>query len=189
MSERSERKKRIRRERRRERRRQRSFKKTMSCIFGWIITAIVGVVIGYGVVVFGWQTVYMVGDSMKPSIEAGESVVINKFCYYLGSVERYDVVAYKDIDDSESYYTIKRVIGLPGETVQIVDGYVYIDGKKLTDLPFDDYIFTAGVAENEVTLGDDEYFLLGDNVNNSEDSRYLTVGNISKSVIVGRVKM
>ena len=77
---------------------------------------------------------------------------------------------------------------MPGETVQIRDGKLYIDGSERTDLPFDDYIFTAGLAENEVKLGDDEYFLLGDNVNNSEDSRFLKVGNVKKAEILGRIK-
>ena len=92
------------------------------------------------------------------------------------------------MDTPDEYYDIKRVIGLPGETVRIQDGKVFINDKELKDTPFDDYIFTAGLAENEITLSDDEYFLLGDNVNNSEDSRFLKVGNVKKAEMLGRIK-
>ncbi len=183
-----ERKKRIRREKRRIRKQQFKISNVFRAIGGWIIAIVAAAILGYGYVVFCYQDVYMVGDSMSPTIVDEEKVTMNKLAYYLGSPERFDIVVYKDIDDSESYYYIKRVIGLPGETVQIIDGAVYINGEKLLGMASSDYIFTAGLAEDVITLGDDEYFLMGDNVNNSEDSRFLTVGNISDSVIVGRVK-
>ena len=158
---------------------------------GYVDTAIkilIAVVLGYGMVSYCFQSVYVVGDSMNPVCTNQEKVTVNKLCYLLSSPDRYDIVAYRSVDTPDAYYDIKRVIGLPGETVQIRDGKLYIDGSERTDLPFDDYIFTAGLAENEVKLGDDEYFLLGDNVNNSEDSRFLKVGNVKKAEILGRIK-
>ena len=87
---------------------------------------------------------------------------------------------YKDM------YFIKRIIGLPGETVQILDGYVYIDGKKLDEHFCDEKIQNAALASDPITLGDDEYFVLGDNRNASEDSRFPDVGNVRRKEIIGR---
>ena len=85
------------------------------------------------------------------------------------------------------YYDIKRVIGLPEEKVRISNGDIYINGERRSDVPFEMAIQISGVAEDEITLGEDEYFVMGDNVNNSEDSRYTNVGNISKTEITGKV--
>lgn len=188
MSDRRERKKRIRRDKKRQRRRERSIKKTVRNIAGWLLKILIAAVLAYGVVAFLVQTVYVVGTSMSPSLKDGDKVVVNKGIYLLSSPKRYDVVAYRSIDTPDQYYDIKRIIGLPGETVQIKDGAVYINGSILEDMPVDDYIFTAGLAEKEITLSDEEYFIMGDNVNNSEDSRYLRVGNIKKAEIIGRIK-
>ena len=179
MSDKSERRKRIRREKRRQRRKERSFRRTVRTIFGWLLSVLIAVVLGYGMVSYCFQSVYVVGDSMNPVCTNQEKVTVNKLCYLLSSPDRYDIVAYRSVDTPDAYYDIKRVIG---------DGKLYIDGSERTDLPFDDYIFTAGLAESEVKLGDDEYFLLGDNVNNSEDSRFLKVGNVKKAEILGRIK-
>jgi signal peptidase I len=187
MSDKQERKKRIRREKRRQRRRERSLKKFIKGLFGWFVAVLIAAILGYGLVVFCVQTVYMVGSSMSPTLSNEEKVYVNKVCYLLSAPERYDIVAYRSVDTPDEYYDIKRVIGLPGETVRIEDGKVYIDDKELEETPFDEYIFTAGLAETNITLGDNEYFLMGDNVNNSEDSRYLNVGNVKKSEMLGRI--
>jgi signal peptidase I len=123
---------------------------------------------------------------MESTLSDGEIVLINKLQYKLGTVSRYDVVAYKSVD-SNDYYDIKRVYGLPGETVRITDGHIYINGEMLNDAPVTQYILSDGLAANEITLGSDEYFVLGDNVNNSEDSRYSNVGNVASSEIKGKV--
>ena len=100
-----------------------------------------------------------------------------------------------------SKYYVKRIVGLPGETVQIIDGLVYINGEPLEDdviygfgLTDEDgneiepeKIYNAGLASEPVTLGYDEYFVLGDNRNNSEDSRFANVGNVKYSSIIGRI--
>jgi signal peptidase I len=144
------------------------------------------VVLGYGTVTFLVQTVHVNGSSMSPTLEDGDVVLLNKAAYAFQDIERFDVVAIKQ-RNSDDYYDIKRVVGLPGETVQIVGGKLVIDGNTLTDLPFDSYIMTSGLAETPITLDRDEYFLIGDNVNNSEDSRYLNVGNLTKSEIKGKI--
>ena len=189
MSERHERMKRIRRERRRKRRQEWSLVKTLKSISGWLVIAFTAMILGYGFVSFGFQNIYMVGPSMSPTIEDGEKLVVNQLAYTFGEPERYDIVAFRSVEHQDKYYTIKRVIGLPGETVLIQNGNVYINGNPLADSPIDDYIYTPGVAEDSITLGDGEYFLLGDNVNSSEDSRYPNVGNIKKTEIIGRIKV
>lgn len=155
-------------------------------LLNWFVIVLIAAITGYAFVMFAFQTVTIVGPSMRETLNDGEVVIVNKFVYKVHDVERYDIVAFSQVG-SDSYYEVKRVIGLPDETVQIKDGQVYIDGTRLTNLPFDDKILTAGVANQEIQLGDDEYFVLGDNVNNSEDSRYTNIGNISGSEIVGRV--
>jgi signal peptidase I len=179
--------KRIRRDKRREARKNRSIKRAVRIFFSWIISIVAAAILGYGVIAFCFQSVYMVGSSMSPAISDGSRCRVSKAAYILSSPDRYDIVAYRQRENSDSYYDIKRVIGLPGEKVQIADGKIYIDGEELSDVPFDDYIFTAGLADTELTLGDDEYFLMGDNVNNSADSRYVNIGNISEAEILGKV--
>jgi signal peptidase I len=129
------------------------------------------------------------GESMEPTLSDGDSVIIQRLSYYFRDPERYDVVVfpvhYEESSGEKTYY-IKRVIGLPGETVQIIDGSVYINGSKLTS---DKYavsdILEAGIAEKPLVLGDDQYFVMGDNRNMSTDSRNSYVGLVNKNDIVG----
>ena len=189
MSERYDRIRRIRRERRRQRRQQRSFKKSIKTIAGWLIGIIAAAILGYGFVTFGFRTVYMAGPSMEPELHDGEQYIVNKMIYMIGEPERYDVVVFRQVEDQGEYYSVKRVIGLPGETVLIQNGQIYINGNPLSDNPIDTYINTVGVADEGLTLGEDEYFVMGDNANNSEDSRYPSVGNLKKNEMIGRVKV
>lgn len=189
MSERHDRIRRIRRERRRQRRQQRSFKKSVKSIFTWCIVVLTAAILGYGFVAFGFQKVYMVGPSMDPTLKDGQDYTVNQVVYLAGTPDRYDVVAYRTVDNQDKYYSIKRVIGLPGETVLIQNGQVYINGNPLSDRPVEAEIRTAGLAESGVTLGENEYFVLGDNPDDSQDSRYPSVGNIKKSEILGRIKV
>ena len=135
------------------------------------------------------------GDSMEPTLSDGNSIPIQKVSYYLGSPKRYDVVVFPitGMDSSgknvDTYY-VKRVIGLPGETVQIMDGKVYINDKLLED---DKYclseILDGGNAAIPITLKEDEYFVLGDNRNMSTDSRSDFVGLVHRKDIIGEVFM
>lgn len=189
MSEKHDRKRRIRREKRRERRQQRSLRKSLKSAFGWGISVLCAAILGYAFVTFGFQSVYMAGPSMEPSLVDGGRYMLNRLVYLVDSPERYDVVAFRSVKNQNEYYNIKRVIGLPGETVLIKDGCVYINGELLSDSRVDTYISTAGLAETELTLSDDEYFVLGDNPDSSVDSRYLDVGNVKENEITGRVKI
>ena len=159
----------------------------MSEVGQWAISIFVVVILAYSIVTFGVQTVTMIGQSMDPALSNQDVVLINKRSYTFHEPERYDIVAFKLKEDTESYFNIKRIIALPGESIQIKNGRIFIDGEALTDLPFEDLIMTEGLAVDEITLGEDEYFVMGDNCNNSEDSRYVNIGNISKKEISGKV--
>ncbi len=153
----------------------------------WAISILVVVILAYSIVTFGMQTVTMIGQSMNPALSNQDVLLLNKAAYMFGSPKRYDIISFKLKEDTDGYFTIKRIVGLPGETVQIKNGRIFIDGNALTDLPFDDLIMTEGIALEGVTLGEEEYFVIGDNCNNSEDSRYVNIGNISDKEICGKI--
>ena len=153
----------------------------------WAISIFVVVIVGYSIVTFGIQSVTMVGQSMEPVLTNQDVVLLNKRAYTFQEPKRYDIVAFKLKEDTDAYFNIKRIVGLPGETIQIKNGKIFVDGNVLTDLPFEDLIMTEGVALDGVTLGENEYLVIGYNCNNSEDSRYVNIGNISKKEISGKV--
>lgn len=128
----------------------------------------------------------MVGVSMEPALYNGQEVMINRFIYKITSPKRGDVIAFLPNGNQNSHYYLKRIVGLPGESIQIIDGYVYINGERL---PEDEYDKMAdyGIAGNEIQLGSDEYFVLGDNRNMSEDSRSGNIGAVKKDTIAGKV--
>ncbi|MBS5066035.1 MAG: signal peptidase I [Hungatella hathewayi] len=131
------------------------------------------------------QRVDVYGVSMEPNYVEGDIILANKVCLYFSEIERFDAVVFQyEYQDDEFY--IKRVIGLPGETVQIVDGQVYIDGALLDDIYATEPIEKPRRAAEPVVLGEDEYFLLGDNRNDSSDSRDSDIGNVSASQIIGK---
>mgnify|MGYP005758971477 CR=1 FL=1 len=125
------------------------------------------------------------GDSMKPVLENGEVVLVNRLCYRIFSPSRGDIVAYSR--DGSGQYSIKRIVGLPGETVQIVDGSVYINDEKMTDDIYAEDIEYAGIAAAPVELGEGEYFVIGDNSEASDDSRSPDAGPVRKNDIYGKV--
>ncbi len=136
------------------------------------------------VLLFGMRT-SMIGVSMEPTLYNSQEVFINKISYLLFSPGRGDVIVFQPNGNENAHYYIKRVVGLPGETVQIKNGQVYIDGKLLEDDNFDK-IETEGLAETPYLLGEDEFFVLGDNRNNSEDSRSGNIGAVHRDHIIGR---
>ncbi len=135
-------------------------------------------------IVYGFMGQTIVnGQSMSPVLNSEDVCLINRLKYDLSDPDRYDIVLFER-EDGE--YNIKRVIGLPGETVAIMDGGVYIDGVRLEDERLKS-ISLAGIAENGVFLGEDEYFVLGDNAESSEDSRFGSIGNVKRQNIRGEI--
>lgn len=170
-------------------------------ILKWIVDITMVVCLSFILATYMLGKTTVVGHSMEPTLENDDSLLVDKVSYCFGQPKRYDVIVFEPAIANVSKYYVKRIIGLPGETVQIVDGEVYIDGSPLEDdviygfsLEDDDgnpiepeKIYNAGLASELITLGYDEYFVLGDNRNNSEDSRFSNVGNVKYSSIIGRI--
>lgn len=152
----------------------------------WCLYIVVVIVASYLFVTFIGQRTTVSGDSMYPALHDGDSLLVEKITYQFTSPERYDIIVFPYEYEENKFY-IKRIIGLPGETVQIIDGAVYIDGELLeSDIYGAEIMEYAGTAAEPITLGEGEYFVLGDNRNNSSDSRYPSVGVIQEEDIVGK---
>lgn len=143
--------------------------------------------LAFVIVRIGFSKCSMMGDSMAGTLVNGDSLLVNKFVYKISEPERFDVVAYRQGSSEHSYMSIKRIIGLPGDRIMIKNGEIYIDGELLTEEINTDKMITGGLAETEIVLDENEYFVLGDNRNNSEDSRFSNVGNIVRNDICGKV--
>ena len=155
-----------------------------------IIRAIVYIVV---LISLAWFLVYgfmgqtiISGQSMSPLLNAEDVCLVNRLAYDLGNPGRYDVVLFERTDSSK--LNVKRIIGLPGDTVQIIDKVVYVNGEPVEDERYQS-VSLAGIAENIVELGKDEYFLLGDNTDSSEDSRFSNIGNVQRRNIKGKLWM
>lgn len=140
----------------------------------------------YIIVTYVGQRTQVSGGSMESTLSSGDHLIVDKISYRFDNPERFDIVVFPFQYDKETYY-IKRIIGMPGETVQIDEsGNIYIDGEILEESYGREVIQNAGRAENPIQLGEDEYFVMGDNRNNSSDSREPSVGNIHRSDIIGK---
>lgn len=150
----------------------------------WIVDCAVMVALAcFLVFCFGSRT-EMNGSSMSPVLESGDVVLMDRLSYDIGKPDRFDIAVFEREGQQPG---IKRIIGLPGETVQIKNGSVYINGKLLKAENGLGETTIAGAAEYPVELGEDEYFLLGDNRESSEDSRFSGIGNIKGENLIGRV--
>lgn len=163
-------------------------KKTLIHVSIWLLGLLTVIALGvFAVRGFGIKTV-IIDQSMNPTLQNEDVVLLNKLSYKIGSPKRMDVVAVRIGASENSPTYVRRIIGLPGETVQIKDGKVYIDDTEL-ELTFNDAaIENAGVAEKGETLGDNEYFVLCDDYNNNrDDSRLDSIGTIDSDQILGKV--
>ena len=124
--------------------------------------------------------------SMEPTLENGQQIFIDRFLYVLSSPKAGDIVAFLPNGNENSHYYIKRIIALPGESVEIVENSVYINGEKLQEDYETSKIDDVGIVNEKIKLGSDEYFVLGDDRQNSEDSRNANVGNVKYSYIYGK---
>lgn len=140
------------------------------------------------VITFVGQRTLVSGDSMEPTLSDGDNLIVDKLTYRFQDPERFDIIVFP-FQYAEKTYYIKRIIGLPGETVKIdEEGKIYINGEVLKESYGREVIQkeNIGLAAEEILLGEDEYFVLGDNRNNSLDSRRPEVGNIKREDILGR---
>lgn len=139
----------------------------------------------YLVIHYVGQRTQVSGTSMEYTLSDGDNLIVDKITYRFRDPQRFDIIVFP-FQYKENTYYIKRIIGLPGETVQILDGDIYINGEILEENYGKETMVSSGRAVNEIELGEDEYFVLGDNRNHSEDSRFEDVGNIKRSDIIGR---
>lgn len=147
--------------------------------FGFVIVAV------YLIITFVGQRTKVDGRSMMNTLNDKDNLIVEKLSYRFRDPERFDIIVFPPYGTKEYY--IKRIIGLPGETVRIDDnGTIYINGEVLEEDYGAEQIRNPGRAAETITLGEDEYFVLGDNRNNSKDSRSPDVGNVHRSQIIGR---
>lgn len=140
----------------------------------------------YLIVNYVGQRTEVVGSSMESTLSDGDNLIVDKITYRFQDPERYDIIVFPFKYEKSTYY-IKRIIGMPGETIRIdKDGVIYVNDEIVNEYYGREVILDPGIAKNEITLGEDEYFVMGDNRNNSTDSRDSMVGNIHRDDILGR---
>ena len=161
--------------------------KKIRSVLIWVfqITATLAFAAMTAIVMF--QSVTMQESSMEPTLSVGDKFFMNRIAYKMSSPKRGDIIVFKTNAGDDAALHIRRVIGLPGETVQIANGRILINGetyKEGRDFPA---ISNAGQASNPISLESGEYFVLGDNRNNSEDSRHGDIGIVKKRYIAGKL--
>lgn len=155
-------------------------------IFEMIVGGMIAVFLAFVIVFSVGMRTSVIGDSMEPALYNGQEILMNQVIYRLSSPKRGDVVVFLPNGNQNSHYYVKRVVGLPGERIQIKEGNVYINDVLLEEDEAFDKMIDAGIAQNELELAADEYFVLGDNRNSSEDSRSGNIGAVRKDNIIGK---
>ncbi len=154
-------------------------------ILSWVFYIAFVLVLTWVIITFVGQRTRVDGRSMMNTLSDGDNLIVEKLSYRFHDPERFDIIVFPPYGTKEYY--IKRIIGLPGETIRIdEEGNIYINGEILEEDYGAETIQNPGRAAQEITLGDDEYFVMGDNRNNSKDSRSEDVGNVKRSQIIGR---
>ncbi|MBQ3898395.1 MAG: signal peptidase I [Lachnospiraceae bacterium] len=172
---------------------KKKYKDVLKELFSLAIHLLIALGITVLFITFIAQKTVVHQTSMHPTLENGDHLIVDKITYRFTDPKRFDIVIfpYKYAEKKNTYY-IKRVIGLPGETVRIgEDGSIYINDKLLEEnygaevINYNDTLWNRGKGEG-ITLGDGEYFVMGDNRNNSVDSRFDIIGNVTRKEIIGR---
>ena len=152
----------------------------------WVFEIAVVCLFAFVAVWYFGQRVSTVGDSMSPVLRNGDVVLVNRIVYNATTPKRGDVIVFKPKGNENDHYYIKRIVGLPGETIEIIENRVYIDGERLEEDYETTNIDDVGVVDEKLKLAGDEYFVLGDNREQSEDSRDADVGNVKREYIYGK---
>ena len=155
-------------------------------VLTWTVEIALTLLLAFTFVYFVGLRTSVVGQSMAETLNSGDEILVNRFVYKVTNPKPNDIIVFLPNGNEKSHYYVKRVIAVPGDTVLIQNGTVYVNGEAFDEEISVDSIQDAGLAEEEITLGTDEYFVLGDNRNNSEDSRYANIGNIKKEYIIGK---
>lgn len=168
------------------RRRKEINKDSLKAGFLWTGEIILVVGVAALIVFFLGVRVPVIGQSMAGTLENGETVLVNRFVYRMFTPKANDIIVFLPNGNEKSHYYLKRVIAVPGDTVQIKEGKVYVNDKPFNEKIENPYVESGLLAEEPIVVGEDEYFVLGDNRNNSEDSRYANIGNVKKEHILGK---
>lgn len=158
----------------------------MKAALFWIVGISLVVGLAYFLSILVFLKAKMNGTSMEPTIDDGKVLILNKMAYKFSEPKRFDVIVYKQSNKEHSYFEVKRVIGLPNEKIFMREGKIFINDEKLEEFVNVIPNTNGGLAEEEVILGENEYFVLGDNREESEDSRFASVGNILRNEIIGK---
>ncbi len=153
-------------------------------VFSWIFGIFTAIFIAVVLNFFLGTMTDVVGVSMEPTLYNGQKIFINSFLYLISSPKRGDVVVFLPNGNENTHYYVKRIVAVPGDSVLIQDGILYVNGE---DSPWvTEKLLDPGIAANELTLGNGEYFCLGDNPGNSEDSRSANIGPVNEADIIGK---
>lgn len=155
-------------------------------VLSWIVELVVVIGLAYVLVSFFGIRTNVVGQAMEQTLENDDDILVNKFAYIISKPKQGDVIVFLPNGNKKSHYYVRRVVAVPGDTVQIKDGALYVNDelyKESTDVAS---MEDAGISSDAVKLEKDEYFVLGDNRNNSEDSRYANIGNVKRDYIIGK---
>lgn len=155
----------------------------LQVLAGWLLYILIIVGFTYLIITYVGQRTRVIGSSMETTLSDGDNLIVDKISYRFQDPKRYDIVVFPYKHEENTHY-IKRIIGLPGETVQVIDGYVYINGELLESDVYGAEVMQS--AADPVTLGETEYFVLGDNRNHSSDSRDPSVGVLQRKDLMGR---
>jgi len=159
---------------------------TLRAIGIWTFKISVACLLAFVCVWYFGQQVSTVGDSMKPVLNNGDVVLVNRIIYNATTPKRGDIIIFKPKGNENIHYYTKRIIGLPGESIEIMENRIYIDGEKLEEEYDTTDIDDVGIVDEKIQLAGDEYFVLGDNRASSEDSRNADVGNVKREYIYGK---
>ncbi len=156
-------------------------KDIFSWIFGIVLAVFLAAILNY----FMGMSTYVVGSSMEPTLFNGQQIFINRLGYSVSKPKTDDIVVFLPNGNRNAHYYVKRVVGVPGDKIQISEGKIYINGEVSDLIP--GKILEAGIVANELTLQKNEYFCIGDNPSGSEDSRSADIGPVHVEDIIGKV--
>jgi len=155
-------------------------------VLTWVIEIAIVLVLAFVLVYFVGLRTSVVGRSMEPTLRGTDEILVDRFVYKLMDPRQDDIIVFLPNGNEKSHYYVKRVIAVPGDTVQIDNGTIFVNGKEYQGKLEYEAVTDPGIAGNEIKLGPDEFFVLGDNLDSSEDSRYANIGNINKEYIIGK---
>lgn len=160
-------------------------------ILEWITDITIAGIIVYIITTFALQNMYVLGDSMSPTLQNGEAVLVDKLIYLIKEPSRDDIVAFKHLDGSNAEINfVKRVVGIPGDKIEMINNIIYVNSKPISDTIKTDPNKNLEIRGNMTypfVVPQGSYFVLGDNIENSIDSRYQQVGIIPQKELIGKI--